>query len=307
MKIINRLLRSKTFLFYPEKLYYLKKNNYEILSLDDAYKRLQSGIPHAGKPFIVFTIDDGYLDNLEHAYPIFKRHNCPFTVYVTTDLCDYNLFMWWRALEAVIQQNTWIKMDDFGIKIDEISGSVAEKYQVYNQIYWQLRDMGEFEKRRAVLSLAQKYKIDPFEETKKVAMSWAQIKQLERDELVTIGAHTVSHSAIAKLDEADAKYEIGQSRAIIKAKTGIDCEHFCYPYGSAAEANKREFSLTKKAGYKTAVTTVKGMLYKGHKEHLLALPRVSLNGEYQKIRYVKTYLTGVPFMLWNKFAKIHKY
>ncbi|NRA88391.1 MAG: polysaccharide deacetylase family protein, partial [Rhizobiales bacterium] len=138
-------------------------------------------------------------------------------------------------------------------------------------------------------------------------MTWQQLKDLEADELVTIGAHTISHSALAKLNDKDASDEIILSREHIKKQTDITCEHFCYPYGTADEANLREFSIARDAGYKTAVTTQKGMLYAGHIDHLHNLPRVSLNGDYQNIRYVKTYLSGLPFMLWNKFKKIHQY
>lgn len=293
--------------FLEQVIIYLQANDYEIISLDEAAERLNNRTAKGKKPYIIFTIDDGYLDNLEHAYPIFKKYNCPFTIYVATDLCDHRLFMWWRALDAVIRDNLAVEFNVFGIKIDKPTRNVEEKYATYNEIYWQLRDMGEVEKREAVLALAQKYNFDPIEETKSVAMSWQQVKQLDQDELVTIGAHTISHSAIAKLSDADAKTEIEHSRQIIHDKTGILCEHFCYPYGSPAEANLREFKFAQQADYKTAVTTQKGMLYAGHKAHLYALPRVSLNGDFQHIRYVKIYISGLPFMLWNRFKKIHKY
>lgn len=293
--------------FLEEVIVYLRANEYEIVSLSEAQQRISAGVAIGKKPFVVFTIDDGYLDNLEHAYPVFKKYNCPFTIYVATDLSDHKLFMWWRALDAVIKNNNRVEYNKFGIEINKPTTNVAEKYAAYNEIYWQLRDMGEDQKREAVMGLAQKYNFDPIEETKSVAMSWQQIREIEQDELVTIGAHTISHSALAKLTDADAKTEIEQSAAIIKAQTGIECMHFCYPYGSAAEANLREFKLTEEAGYKSAVTTQKGMIYANHKDHMFALPRVSLNGDYQNIRYVKTYISGLPFMLWNRFHKIHQY
>lgn len=293
--------------FLEQVIVYLQAHDYEIISLDEAQQRLKNKVKKTNKPYVVFTIDDGYLDNLLHAYPIFKKYNCPFTIYVATDLCDHKLFMWWRALDAVIKQNDHVSFEGFGIKIDQSTQNTAEKYVAYKQIYWQLRDMAETEKTDAVQALAKKYGFDALEETKSVAMSWQQIRELEQDELVTIGAHTISHSALAKLNDANAKFEIEQSRAIIKAKTGIECEHFCYPYGSPAEANLREFKLTERAGYKSAVTTQKGMIYAEHGAHLFALPRVSLNGEYQNIRFIKTYISGLPFMLWNRFKKIHQY
>jgi hypothetical protein len=31
---------------------------------------------------------------------------------------------------------------------------------------------------------------------------------------------------------------------------------------------------------------------------------VSLNGDYQALRYVDLYLSGAPFALWNRFRRI---
>ena len=36
------------------------------------------------RPFACFTFDDGYRDNREHAYPVFKRLNLPFAIYIPT-------------------------------------------------------------------------------------------------------------------------------------------------------------------------------------------------------------------------------
>src|SRR5215470_215294 len=53
---------------------------FEIISLDATHFRLVEG--ETRNPFVCFTFDDGYRDNLEYAYPIFKRHHLPFAIYV---------------------------------------------------------------------------------------------------------------------------------------------------------------------------------------------------------------------------------
>ena len=40
-------------------------------------------------------------------------------------------------------------------------------------------------------------------------------------------------------------------------------------------------------------------------DHLTALPRVSLNGEYQSSVYTRLYMTGAPFALWNRFRRVN--
>ena len=81
--------------------------------------------------------------------------------------------------------------------------------------------------------------------------------------------------------------------------------HFAYPYGDPGSAGPRDFALAKNAGFATAVTTRKGMLFPGHKDHLTALPRVSLNGDYQSLTYTALYLSGAPFALWNGFQQVN--
>jgi len=46
------------------------------------------------------------------------------------------------------------------------------------------------------------------------------------------------------------------------------------------------------------------MLFPAHRPHLTALPRVSLNGDYQSLTY-PLYLSGAPFALWNRFQQVN--
>jgi peptidoglycan/xylan/chitin deacetylase (PgdA/CDA1 family) len=74
---------------------------------------------------------------------------------------------------------------------------------------------------------------------------------------------------------------------------------FAYPYGDELSASQRDFEIIRNLGFVAAVTTRKGLIYDEHRNALTALPRVSLNGGYQKLRYLDTLLTGAPFVLWN--------
>lgn len=51
---------------------------YDVIRLEDVPSRLVSN--HKRK-FAVFTMDDGYKDNLTNALPVFKKHNLPYTIF----------------------------------------------------------------------------------------------------------------------------------------------------------------------------------------------------------------------------------
>ncbi len=69
-------------------------------------------------------------------------------------------------------------------------------------------------------------------------------------------------------------------------------------------AGPREFALARELGFKTAVTTRPGVLFPEHRERLMALPRISLNGEFQRLRYLKVLTSGAATALWNRFQRV---
>ena len=134
-------------------------------------------------------------------------------------------------------------------------------------------------------------------------MSWEDIAELSRDPLVTIGAHTVNHPMLKKTSDRVARSEMEMSRAVIESAIGIRAEHFAYPVGDPTSAGTREFALAAELGFKTAVTTQPGVLFREHRHHLTALPRISLNGEYQQLRYLPVLMSGTATAMWNGFRR----
>ncbi|PLX34833.1 MAG: polysaccharide deacetylase, partial [Hyphomicrobiales bacterium] len=281
----------------------IRAKNIDIVSLDEAHRRLTGG-GGAGR-FVCFTFDDGYRDNFEQAYPVLKRHDCPFTVYVATDLPDGRAELWWLALETIIAGNDALEVTLGGKKLALPTASVAQKYEAWDRIYWPLRAMGEQEQSAFMSAFAAAHGVDMSAYSRQLSMSWDEITQMERDSLCTIGAHTVSHRALAKLSGVDMMDEIMQSRDIIAGHIGKTPQHFCYPFGDEGSAAAREFRAASEAGFKTAVTTRKGVVFPEHAGYLTALPRVSLNGDFQQLKYLDVFLSGAPFALWNRFRKIN--
>ncbi|MFT3986227.1 polysaccharide deacetylase family protein [Aestuariivirga sp.] len=277
---------------------------FEFVSLDEAVARIGEDRRRT-KPFAALTLDDGYRDNLVHALPVFRRHHCPFTIYVAPAIADGICELWWKGLEAVIAGTPHLMVEINGETIDLDTATDHQKKLAWQRLYWPVRKLEQHEQRRWILDLCLKQGVNLEAICRAEAMGWDELRGIAKDPLCTIGAHTINHFAVAELDEAEALHEMVASADRIEKELGKRPFHFAYPYGDEGSAAARDFRLAAQAGFRSAVTTRKGLIHSGHKDHLMALPRVSLSGEYQKLRYVDVLMSGTAFALFNGFRKVN--
>jgi peptidoglycan/xylan/chitin deacetylase (PgdA/CDA1 family) len=299
----NRLLEV-TPDFFETVIRRLRRSRTDIVSMDEVHRRITER--DFSRRFISVTFDDGYRDTLECAYPILKRHDVPFTIYVATSFADRIGELWWLALEAVVAQNQMVGLQIDGRECWFHCPDVHQKRTVYNHIYWWLRGLkSEQELRAAMRDLASRHKVSMRAFCAELCMDWQELSAIAADPLVTVGAHTVNHPILSKIDEAAVRAELENCRAVIEATLGTRPQHLAYPVGDRTSAGPREFKIAAELGFKTAVTTRPGVLYGGHAKHLMALPRISLNGEFQRQRYAKVLLSGAATGLWNGFRRLN--
>jgi peptidoglycan/xylan/chitin deacetylase (PgdA/CDA1 family) len=303
----NRLLEI-TPQFLDDVLVELRHSGLDLVSLDEMHRRLVEG--DFRRRFVCITIDDGYRDTLQWAYPILRRHQAPFTVYIPTSFPDRVGELWWLVLEAVVARNQAVHVR-FGRQNLGAEGemlrctSVADKRAAFDRLYSWLRSLtSESELRSAVRDLAGRYQVDIAAFCDELCMRWDELKTLAADPLVTIGAHTVNHVMLAKVSEEQARTEMDMSRTVIESALGIRPAHLSYPVGDPTSAAAREFRIANELDFKTAVTTRPGVLFGPHRDCLMALPRISLNGEYQQLRYVRVLLSGAATAMWNGFRRL---
>jgi peptidoglycan/xylan/chitin deacetylase (PgdA/CDA1 family) len=282
----------------------VRHRGFRTVSMKDAVRELQA--PTSNKsPFVVFTLDDGYKDNQVFAQPVFDRLNCPFTVFIAPNIVDGSCALWWRGIEEVIKSTLHFKAKIGTRQFDDRTETVAQKNTVCKQAALLLQNLPEYEQRQTITKIAQDYRIDLVAMCKAAAMSWDEIRTLNKDPLCTIGAHTLGHYAVARLSSDDARYEIMQSRVTVANELGEDVEFFAYPYGNAPAAGPRDFKIAEKAGFGAAVTTRKGVVHTEHQHQLWALPRIMVSGRFQKLRYIDVLISGLPTALANRFSKVN--
>jgi peptidoglycan/xylan/chitin deacetylase (PgdA/CDA1 family) len=289
--------------FLDEVITALRAANVEIVTLDEVHRRLISG--ERSRRFVALTFDDGYRDNLDHAWPVLKRHQVPFTIYVPSSYAEGRGELWWIVLEEVIARHAEIEVMLDGVECVFDCSTAEAKQQSFEMIYRHIRAKAtDGDLRQVIRELAFAYGVDMGKLCRDLCMDWEEIAGLAADPLVTIGAHTVTHPILAKLTAEAARAEILDGGREITRVLRRSPTHFAYPVGTPDAAGVREFALAAGAGFKTAVTTRPGVLFPDHVRHLTALPRISVNGDFQRLRYLDVLLSGAPTALLNRFRRV---
>jgi peptidoglycan/xylan/chitin deacetylase (PgdA/CDA1 family) len=289
--------------FLDATLRLIRAEGYDIVSLDEALVRLTSFRP--GRFFVALTVDDGYRDTVEHAWPVLAKHDAPWTLFVTPGFADRTARLWWLELEEAIRA-----LPRFSVELPTGGFSArtetpAEKQLAFDQLYWRLRKQPEGILLSVISDLARQAGVDPVALVERECLPWETLRALSGAPGVAIGAHTLSHPMLAKHPAETARAEIADSKARLEAELGIPVRHFAYPVGDTTSAGPREFAMAAEAGFMSAVTTRPGHLFEPHARHLQALPRVSLNGYHQSEDAVRALLSGLPFLLWNRGRKVN--
>ena len=270
----------------------------DIVTLDEALERLAA--PRRGRPFVVLTFDDAYRDNLRHALPVLHAHDAPFTLYVPTAFVDGVGQLWWQAIEDIIARQDAVAFTEDGETEYVDTRTLAQKRETFDRLYWRMRKLPEAERLALLAEFTTAYGYDLERQCRDLIMDWQELRLFAGDPLCTIGAHTVNHYELAKLPLEQARNEMAQSVDVIEAQFGLRPRHFSYPLGGPLSCGQREFDLARELGFRTGVTTRPGGLYPHHLKAPTALPRVSLNGYFQKRRYVDVFTSGGLFTLLGR-------
>lgn len=86
--------------------------------------------------------------------------------------------------------------------------------------------------------------------TKRSSVTWAQLKEMAADPLVTIASHSIKHPRdLRPLTDDELNQEVIQSKVLLEKQLGIPIRYFTYPEGKY-DARVKQWAIA--AGYKMA-------------------------------------------------------
>lgn len=230
-----------------------KQKHLDFISINDLHNRM-SNRQRSSKPFGIITFDDGYADNCTYAYPILKKLNIPFVIYISAGLVNDHQPIWNYPLiiERIIRQNDELSINGqiYHCRTEEQKNDTFVKLKslLFSLPYDLLQD--EFKR---IFAGYLDESVFPNN-----TLTWEQIEELSKDPLCTIGCHTMSHCRLTITDTAALEYELIESKRLLERHIGEPIVHLSYPYGWVSDVSDAAIEYTKKCGYKTAARSYGG-------------------------------------------------
>ena len=224
--------------------------NYRVLRFEEDWSSVKESA-------VVVTFDDGYSDNYRYALPILERYGIPATIFVSTGNIDTDRLFWWDTLEGVFAlSHTLVSLGNQEFPVDSM-----------DQAHRFLHDLLPEERCEVLSDAAAKVGKMPEYIANRRSLTSIELKKLAASSLVTIGAHTVTHSSLNHEPKEQKRWEILSSREYLQKNIGAEINTFSYPFGDYDEDT---LSILASSGFKKACTVTGGL---ADSEGLFQIPR----------------------------------
>lgn len=217
---------------------------------------LVSGRKQVKRLHVVFTFDDGYLDNYTKALDVFRSAGSTAAFFLVSDYVGTATVPWWDEIAYLVRntKRTEIRLTyPVPLKVSlngQREGSIATILRHYKRVDNVCVDDFLAEVRHETECEVP--------ETGRRFLDWNEAKEMQ-DAGMAIGSHTRSHAILGRLSPELQKQELEESKRQIEAHLGGRVRGLAYPVGTRdcfSEATER---IALNAGYSMCFSAYGGM------------------------------------------------
>jgi peptidoglycan/xylan/chitin deacetylase (PgdA/CDA1 family) len=191
-----------------------------------------------------------------------KKYQIPATIFLTTSFVDkspqFGKLIWTDYIYCLLESTRLSELDlrDEGLGRFELN-SQESKYAAKGFICEWLKKLDSERKNLLIRKLTERLSctVTPEQEQVFGSIDWDDVQRLDREGLVTFGAHTVNHEILSQLPDDKAKWELTESQRIIESKVNRPVPLFAYPNGQPDDFTET-VQATVRAHYRCALTTL---------------------------------------------------
>jgi peptidoglycan/xylan/chitin deacetylase (PgdA/CDA1 family) len=222
-----------------------------VLTVEQLAERMRRG--RLPRNAVAITFDDGYRDTLTHAAPILARHGLPATIFLATGFIGTCEIPWVHRLAMAFKRTPAASLEaPWGESLSLVDQ--AERLRALARTLKYLKALPDEAFQPQLDALFDKLDVTDHPDAKHLMLTWDDVHALIGLGF-SIGAHTVSHPILSRVDAKRAWTEIVGSRTMIESACGRRPRAFAYPNGRAEDYTDTVARLVREAGFTCAATT----------------------------------------------------
>lgn len=241
---------------FEKQLQYVKRHFHPVTMselADEVYEQNHT-VPNR----VVITIDDGYQDFYQYAYPLLKKYDIAATLYVTTGFVDNKNWLWPDKISWLLSsvQQPRPEFRHHSIKLEGGKISQAQQADDWRMLINYLLSVDNETKDTCIAALADVWDV-PLPQSAPEKYQPCTVDQLKemQENGIELGGHTVNHPSLGKVTKEVAEYEILESEKWLNDHLGCKTRSFCYPNGTSSDFNQDTMDIVaQQSKFNAAVT-----------------------------------------------------
>lgn len=229
---------------------------WHVLTLREYVTRNREG--ESLPPYVaIITVDDGYRDFYDIAYPLLKEYGMRATFFPTTSFVNGE-WMWWDKLRFIFRETRKDRLifNSNGDRRTFTLSTADHRRHAYMELANIVERLDGKEQADLISVIGNDLGVCPPDEPPGEfrAVTWDELAEMARNG-IEVGSHTSGHPLLTRLAQDELAHELSSSKRMIEEKIGRPVVSLCYPYGRRTDINELVCRVAKNAGYHGAVVS----------------------------------------------------
>jgi len=211
--------------------------SFRVLSLEELCRQRREG-RRDWRGTCVITVDDGYRDFYEVAYPELKKRNLSATLFVTTGFLHPGIWLWWDAIRYVIDRTvrTSATIAYSGGTLDLDLATEEDKQNSWALVGSVCCRVSTAEKWEIIRSLSRELNVTvPDHPSENYQGCTVDELSTMAEHGITFGSHSVNHPILTQCEPNEWQEEIRKSYEHLCTVTKGCVKVFAFPNGMAGD------------------------------------------------------------------------
>lgn len=242
---------------FEKKLLWFK-NHYQIVSINEFREHLYGG--STLRNACMLSVDDGWRSTYDVIYPIMKKHNVPFTIFVSPSVMETEMNFWYYTMRFCNHEelkDIMIQRGYFSEDVRKFPCDLIFKEILVDEVYDVLN---EYLKKHQNSHIPRGF------------MNTNEVLELHKSGLVEVGAHTMIHPILRAESSSRSQKEIHDSVEKLSDILNQKVKSFAYPNGlENFDFGEREQIFAREKGIDMAFSVNPGTI--SSRTNPLSIPR----------------------------------